>query len=100
MESTLSGKTYIGFLRDAKQAGYEIELHYVWLTSADMAVQRVRQRVKKGGHPVPESDIRRRYQRSTDHFIGDYLPLADRWFIWNNVNFRPVLLANRKGMIS
>ena len=94
MESTLSGKTYIGFLADAKEAGYEIEMHYVWLMSADLAVQRVRQRVKKGGHPVPESDIRRRYQRSIDHFVGDYFPLADRWFIWDNRSSDSILLAN------
>jgi predicted ABC-type ATPase len=94
MESTLSGKTYIRLLAEAKQANYEIEIHYVWLKSADLAVQRVRQRVKKGGHPVPEIDIRRRYQRSIDHFIADYLPLADRWSIWDNRTSDSILLAS------
>jgi predicted ABC-type ATPase len=93
MESTLSGKTYIGLLSNAKQAGYEIELHYLWLPTAEMAVRRVRQRVKKGGHAVPEIDIRRRYQRSIDHLLGDYLPLADRWSVWNNKTSPPILLA-------
>jgi predicted ABC-type ATPase len=94
MESTLSGKTYIGLLSKAKQAGYEIELHYLWLPSAEMAVRRVRQRVKKGGHAVPESDIRRRYQRSIDHLLRDYLSMADRWSIWDNEAAAPILLAD------
>jgi predicted ABC-type ATPase len=93
LESTLSGKTYIRLLAKARLAGYEIELHYLWLPTAQLAVRRVRQRVKKGGHAVPESVIRRRYQRSIDHLLKDYLPLADRWFIWNNKTSPPILLA-------
>jgi len=94
MESTLSGKTYINLLSEARQAGYEIELHYLWLPTAEMAVLRVRQRVKKGGHSVPEIDIRRRYQRSIDHLLEDYLPIADRWSIWDNETAGPILLAD------
>ena len=93
LESTLSGKTYIGLLSKAKQAGYEIELHYLWLPNVELAVRRVRQRVRKGGHSVPEPDIRRRYRRSVDHLLRDYLPLADRWSIWNNKTSPPILLA-------
>jgi predicted ABC-type ATPase len=94
MESTLSGKIYIGLLSEARKAGYEIELHYLRLPNVQMAVRRVRQRVKKGGHPVPESDIRRRFRRSIDHLLRDYLPLADRWSIWDNKALSPILLAD------
>jgi predicted ABC-type ATPase len=94
LESTLSGKTYIGLLAKARLAGYEIELHYLLLPNAALAVRRVRQRVRKGGHSVPEVDIRRRYQRSIDHLQSDYLPLADRWSIWDNEAAVPILLAD------
>jgi predicted ABC-type ATPase len=94
MESTLSGKIYIGLLSEARKAGYEIELHYLRLPNVQMAVRRVRQRVKKGGHPVPESDIRRRFRRSIDHLLRDYLPLADRWSILDNKALSPILLAD------
>jgi predicted ABC-type ATPase len=94
MESTLSGKTYIGLLSEARKAGYEIELHYLWLPNVELAVRRVRQRVRKGGHSVPESDIRRRYQRSIDHLLHDYLPLANRWSIWDNEDSAPDLIAD------
>lgn len=84
LESTLSGKTYIRLFRHALQLGYEIELHYLWLSSPSQAVARVRLRVKQGGHHVPAPDIRRRFWRSLVHLLDDYLPLATRWAIWDN----------------
>jgi len=84
LESTLSGKTYIRLFRRALKAGYEIELHYLWLSSPAQAVARVRQRVKLGGHHVPAVDIRRRFKRSLAHLLDDYLPLATRWAIWDS----------------
>jgi predicted ABC-type ATPase len=92
-ESTLSGRTYVGLLREAKSLGYRILLHYLWLPNARMAVARVRQRVKMGGHHVPAGDVRRRYARSLIHLAADYAPLADRWAIWDNQTSPPVLLA-------
>jgi predicted ABC-type ATPase len=84
LESTLSGKTYIRLFRRARQLGYEIELHYLWLSSPAQAIARVRQRVLQGGHHVPTADIRRRFKRSLVHLLDDYLPLAMRWAIWDS----------------
>jgi predicted ABC-type ATPase len=84
LESTLSGKTYIRLFRRARQLGYEIELHYLWLSSPTQAIARVRQRVLQGGHHVPAADIRRRFTRSLVHLLDDYLPLAMRWAIWDS----------------
>ena len=84
LESTLSGKTYIRMFRRARELGYEIELHYLWLSSPDQAVARVRMRVKQGGHHVPATDIRRRFKRSLAHLLDDYLPLATRWAVWDS----------------
>ena len=64
--------------------GYELELHYLWLSNAEQAIARVRRRVCMGGHNVPVSDIRRRFRRSLNHLLNDYLPLATRWAIWDN----------------
>lgn len=80
----MSGKTYIRLFRRARQLGYEIELHYLWLSSPAQAVARVRQRVKLGGHDVPTVDIRRRFKRSLIHLLDDYLPLATRWVVWDS----------------
>jgi predicted ABC-type ATPase len=84
LESTLSGKTYIRHFLRARKLGYEIELHYLWLSSPTQAIARVRQRVRQGGHHVPAADIRRRFKRSLVHLTADYLPLANRWAVWDS----------------
>jgi predicted ABC-type ATPase len=93
LESTLSGKTYVAMLRHAKERGYRIVLHYLIIASADQAVERVRLRVRTGGHHVPADDVARRYGRSRQHFLNDYLPLADEWGLWDNVIPPPPQIA-------
>jgi predicted ABC-type ATPase len=84
LESTLSGKTYIRLFQQALTFGYELELHYLWLSSPEQAIARVRKRVQLGGHHVPAADIRRRFRRSLNHLVSDYLPLATRWAVWDS----------------
>jgi predicted ABC-type ATPase len=84
LESTLSRKTYIRIFKDALSSGYDLELHYLWLSNVEQAIARVRRRVRMGGHDVPTADFRRRFKRSLAHLIDDYLPLATRWAIWDN----------------
>ena len=84
MESTLSGKTYIRIFKGVLSEGYELELHYLWLSNVEQAIARVRRRVRMGGHDVPIVDIRRRFRRSLIHLADHYLPLATRWAIWDN----------------
>jgi predicted ABC-type ATPase len=93
LETTLSGKTHITLFHRALSLGYEIELHYLWLSTASQAIARVRQRVKLGGHDVPFADIRRRFTRSIAHLFDDYLPLATRWTIWDNRALEPRKIA-------
>jgi predicted ABC-type ATPase len=83
LESTLSGRAHTHILRQAKDAGYEITLHFLWIPSAKVSLARVRQRVKKGGHNVPVADIMRRYDRIMRNLVELYLPLADRWGMWS-----------------
>jgi predicted ABC-type ATPase len=96
LESTLSGRTYVAMLREAKAKGYRIVLHYISIGSPSQAVDRVALRVKLGGHHVPEEDVRRRFQRSQRHFLEDYLPLADEWGLWDNHSPPPVQIADNK----
>ncbi|HMJ88749.1 MAG TPA: hypothetical protein VK530_02975 [Candidatus Acidoferrum sp.] len=84
LESALSGKSYVRLLKEAREFGYEIEVHYQWISSAERAVERVRLRRMRGGHDVPEIDVRRRFERSLKNLFSDYLPLAQRWVIWDN----------------
>ena len=93
LETTLSGRTYIRQFHLARQRGYEIELHYLWLSSPAHALARVRRRVKLGGHPVPAADVRRRFGRSLLRLVNDYLPLATRWVVWDSRGLPPKQLA-------
>jgi predicted ABC-type ATPase len=94
LESTLSGRAHAHILQRAKDAGYRITLHFVWIPSAKVSLARVRQRVKKGGHNVPAADILRRYDRIMRNLVELYLPLADRWRVWNSEELRFAALAS------
>jgi predicted ABC-type ATPase len=94
IESTLSGKTYVAMIREAKAQGYRFLLHYIRIGSGDQAVGRVALRVRLGGHDVPEDDVRRRFERSRKHFIEDHVPLADEWGLWDNHSPPAVQIAD------
>ncbi len=96
LESTLSGKTYVKLIQDAKTRGYRILLHYILIGSGTQAVNRVALRVRLGGHNVPEDDVRRRFERSREHFLRDYLPLADEWGLWDNHSPPAVQIGDSK----
>jgi len=95
IETTLSGKTYITLFHHALVLGYEIEIHYLRLENPQQAIARVQQRVAQGaGYPMPATDITRRFFRSRQHLLADYLPLATRWVIWDNTKIPSKPLAS------
>ena len=68
---------------------------FLWLESADLAVDRVAARVRVGGHDVPEDTVRRRYGRGLRNFFRLYLPLVDSWQMFDNSRAgRPRLVAS------
>ena len=69
-ETTLGANTIPGLLRDAAIKGFHVRIWYVGLSSPELHIARVRQRVSRGGHSIPESDIRRRYERSRLNLIA------------------------------
>lgn len=83
-ETTASGTNYIKHLKAAKSKGYEVSLTFLWLSSPQQAVKRVFQRVKQGGHHVPEEAIVRRYYAGLKNLLTHYLPLADSAVIMDN----------------
>ena len=68
-ESTLGGKTITTLLIDAAKHGHQLEIWFVGLESVELHLQRVAKRVAKGGHPIPESDIRQRWIGSHENII-------------------------------
>jgi predicted ABC-type ATPase len=99
-ETTLSGKGHLQVLRGLKERGYEVHIFYLWVPSAELVVSRVRERVVRGGHNVPEVDIRRRFERSLRNFLEDYRPLADRWLLFDASRAVPKMIAtSRQGQL-
>jgi predicted ABC-type ATPase len=92
-ETTLAARTYAVWLRELRVTGYEVFLYYYWLDSPEMAIARVAQRVRNGGHFVPDADIRRRYARSVRNFLELYRPIADEWEVYDNSYGQRALLA-------
>lgn len=85
LETTLSTKSYVSFVKKAQQAGYEVTLLYFWLDSPKAAYDRVAQRVSEGGHNIPIDVIERRYYRGIINLLNLYIPICDKWFVMNNV---------------
>ncbi len=99
-ETTLATRSFATWLRTLKNGGYRFHLFFISLPSADHAVQRVRERVRSGGHDVPEETVRRRFERGLDNFFKLYRPLADIWqFFDNSPTSEPKLIAEGTGTI-
>lgn len=84
IESTLAAKTLAARLSRLKQRDYRIHIVYLWLHDPELAVKRVAERVRHGGHSVPLETIRRRYAVGLRNLFSLYLPLADEWVIYDN----------------
>ncbi|SDX47693.1 Predicted ABC-type ATPase [Allochromatium warmingii] len=91
-ETTLSGRGYLRHIRDWQKAGYRVKLIFLKLNTADEAVARVVQRVKQGGHAIPESVIRRRFLSGLENFTHYYAPAVDAWALYDNSTELPQLL--------
>lgn len=83
-ETTAAGTNYIKHLKLAKNEGYQVNLTFLWLSKPEEAVKRVVQRVKQGGHHVPEDSIVRRYYAGIKNLVFHYLPLADEALVIDN----------------
>jgi predicted ABC-type ATPase len=62
------------------------------LPSVEFAIERVKLRVAKGGHNVPEIDIKRRFERSWSNFNEIYKKLADYWVVFDTSGDFPVII--------
>jgi predicted ABC-type ATPase len=94
-ETTLSGRSHTRLLRDARAGGYRAHLIFLSLPSPDLAVARVEQRVRHGGHHVPADVVRRRYAGGLRNFFTVYQSIVDSWQVYDNADFAaPRLIAS------
>lgn len=83
-ETTLASRTFAPWIAELVSSGYSFHLFYFWLPSAEMAIARVAQRVRMGGHFVDDDTVRRRYERGVQNFFRLYQPLATTWTFYDN----------------
>ena len=92
-ETTLATRSYVSLVKSAKEVGYKVTLLFIWIDSPATAMQRVAERVMKGGHNIPSEIIERRYYRGLFNLINLYIPICNIWMVVNNEAIIPEPVA-------
>lgn len=95
-ETTLTGYGYIPLLQDMRDAGYRIRLDYLWIPDLDITRARVKQRVTKGGHDIPDEVQKRRFGKGLRLLLEHYRPLVHFWRIYDNTRTEPHLVVEEE----
>lgn len=95
-ETTLTGYGYTHLLREMREDGYRIRLDYLWIRDLDITRARVKQRVKKGGHDIPDEVQLRRFGKGLRLLLEHYRPLVDYWRIFDNTGQNPQLVVEEE----
>jgi predicted ABC-type ATPase len=95
-ETTLSGRTHLRVIRDLRERGYRVHFFYLWIPSVELALARIRERVLRGGHDVPEAVVRRRFDRSIRNFLVHYRLQGDSWNLYDNTAATPRIIASHE----
>ena len=99
IETTLSTRSYIQLIHRAHKQGYIVTLLFFWLSSPELAIQRVARRVNEGGHDIPSDVIRRRYQLGIDNFFNLYKDVVDNWTLVDNASNPRVIIADKDAVL-
>jgi predicted ABC-type ATPase len=93
IETTLATKSYINLVRRAHVKGYTVRLLFFWLNSPELALQRIAERVAKGGHNIPEPIVRRRYVAGICNLFRLFMSEVDSWEIYDNSEYPAIQIA-------
>ena len=93
LETTLSGLSYLRHIRAWQAQGYHVSLFFLALPTAELALARVAERVKQGGHNIPPEVIARRFAAGRDNFESKYQQAVNAWALYDNAGIAPILLA-------
>ncbi len=80
-------------IKSAQGLGYKTNLFFFWLKSPEEAILRIADRVRNGGHNIPDDVVRRRYHRGIVNFFSLYRHVVDSWYIFDSSNTVPELIA-------
>jgi len=91
-ETTLSGIGYLRRIQGWRRSGYHVSLFFLSLPSVELAIARVAERVRQGGHDIPEQVIRRRFITGLRNFDLHYRQMVDMWALYDNAGEEPLLV--------
>ena len=91
-ETTLAGRNYARAIPRWQGDGYSVTLFYLSLPTVDLAISRVAERVRQGGHHVPDDVVRRRYFAGRENLETLYKPIVDEWILYDNSGPQPLVL--------
>jgi len=91
-ETTLSGLGYLRHIQQWRAQGYLVSLYFLALPNVEAAIARVAERVRQGGHNIPEAVIRRRFIAGLRNFEQHYKAAVNAWAEYDNTGDTPVLL--------
>ena len=91
-ETTLAGLSYLRRIKHWRSQGYHVSLFFLSLPDAETAIARVAERVRQGGHDIPEAVIRRRFTAGLRNLEKVYKSAVNTWANYDNVGERPILL--------
>lgn len=94
-ETTLSTKSYKSKILKAKEQDYTVTLLFFWLNNIELAKERVKIRVKEGGHNIPKDVIERRYLKGIINLFDIYLEIVDGTLIFDNSYGKHELIAQK-----
>jgi len=97
VETTLSGKYFIRLINKLRKNNYWIEMTYIFVETVEEAIRRIDIRVRKGGHPVPTVDVKRRFTRSKINFWKIYRTMVNNWKIFLNSKDEFLQVATGEG---
>jgi predicted ABC-type ATPase len=100
IETTLSSSSILETMSQALAAGFVVNLVYVCLDNADWNIERVRARFARGGHDVPDEDVRRRYERSLANLMPAVARANEAWLYDNSGDQPQLVLEARNGSIA
>lgn len=92
-ETTLSGRNYLRRIAEWRRQGYRASLFFLWLPDAETATARVAERVRQGGHDIPEPTIRRRFAAGWDNFQRYYKGAVDDSAVYDGTGPIPIQVA-------
>jgi predicted ABC-type ATPase len=90
-ETTLAGKSYFRHIRHWRGIGYHVSLYFLSLPNAETAIERVAERVRQGGHNIPDLVVRRRFVAGLKNLESPYKSAVDAWAVYDNSGSTPTL---------